>query len=180
MTALMAPAEMAAACRAAVERKKAGRRVEYRSYTVQEERQAWLEGRELERVSIYAPEWRDPENLAEFLDDRVIEWGHAQGSPEAPVMIAVAEAARESTAAAVRALKAARALPPEVAWNVYRNLDRWRALDEAGRMGVGPLVAALSAEWRRLKLPAEDPALAEAKRQRPTGRGLFGIVEAAS
>ena len=169
----MTRGEMTAAYKAALERKKAGRRVEYRSYTLEEERRAWLEGRELERVSLYASEWRDPETLAEWLDDRAIEWGHSMGTPEAPVMFTLTEAARENAEAAARALKAVQGLPPEVQWNCYQNLDGWRRLDETGRLGAGPLVSALLAEWRRLKLPAEDPAIAKANRQRPVGRGLF-------
>lgn len=170
----MSRADQDAAYKAALERKKTERRVEYRANTVAEERQAWLEGRTLERMSIFTtPDWRAPQNLAEYLDDRLIEWAHAGASPEAPVMIAVAEGARESTAAAVRALKAAKELTPEAAWSVYQNLDRWPGIDETRRLGADRLTAALLAEWRRLKLPEEDPALAEAKRQRPARRGLF-------
>ena len=159
--AMMTDGEVQAAYRAALERKKTGRRNEYRSYSVAQERRAWLEGQELERVSIYSGEYRDPADLGQWLDDRVIDWAHHRGTREAPLMITLAEAAREGTAAAVKALSAARGLPPDVQWTVYRNLQSWRSLDETGRLGADMLAAALLAEWSRLKLPEADPALTE-------------------
>jgi hypothetical protein len=160
VTALMTREQVTAAHKAALERKKRDRENVYKSYTVAEERQAWLEGRELERISIYSAPYRDPATLAEWLDDRVLEWGQRlmRDRPEAALMVAVAEAARESTAAAARALKAARELTAAEAWAVYQNLDGWPALDPTRRLGADLLGAALTAEWRRLKLPTEDPA----------------------
>ena len=153
----------------------------YRSYTLQEERQAWLEGRDLERVSISAAPFRDPETLAEWLDDRVIEWGQQllQGSPEAAVIVTVAEAAREGAAAAVRALGAAKQLTPAAAWNVYQTLQGWPGADDR-RLGAD-LAAALTAEWRRLKLPEKDPAPetgAEETADRRRKRRRWGAIEA--
>ena len=98
--------------------------------------------------------------------------------PVPALMVAVAEAARESTAAAAGALSAAKQLTPAAAWDVYQTLQGWPGAD-ARRLGAD-LAWALTAEWRRLELPVEDPELAKAKRQRSTGRGLFGTVEAAS
>lgn len=169
MAAVMTREAMAAAYRAALERKKRERRNEYQSYSLAEERQAWVEGRTLKRISISAPEYRDPENLAEWIDDRLIERRVAlHGLPESPVLYAVLAAARESTAAAAGALKAARGLAPAVQYCVYENLQLWRQSDAAGRTGADRLAAALSGEWSRLKLPEQDPALTEkpARRRR--------------
>lgn len=166
MAATMERAGAAGAYAAAVERKKATRRNVYRCYTVAEERQAWIEGRELDRsVGLYSDEFAEPKTLAEFCDDRVIEWGKLAGFPEAGVMVAVAAAARDGAGEAVKALTAARQLTPAQQWAAYRSLRAWPSLDVSKRLGVGPLVAALSAEWARLRLATEDPDA-----PRPRGR----------
>jgi hypothetical protein len=153
--------EMAAARAEAIGRKKQDRRNVYTTYTDAEELRARLDGVTLPRVGINAPEFRDPVTLAEFWDDRVIEWS-GQGFPEAPVMTAVAVAVRDGGADAARAaVAAARLLEPAVQWSVYLNLKRWEALGDAARFGADRTVGQVLGEWSRLKLPTEDPATAE-------------------
>jgi hypothetical protein len=166
VTALMTRDEIAAARNAARERYEARRNV-YRSYSERERRAAWLEERELPSCGIYDPEFRDPETPAEWLDDVVLQWGGTMRAlAEAPVMVAVAEAARESAAAAVKALGAARELAPAAQWSVFQNIRSWRSQDESGRLGTVRLTAALLDGWSRLKLPEEDPGLERKPRRR--------------
>lgn len=166
MAGLLSREEIAAAYKAALDRKKTGRRQEYQSHTEAERRLAWVEARELPRSNLHAPEWRDAENLGEWLDDRVIEWAHAAACPEAPLMITLAEAARDSTAEALKALRAARDLPAAVQWNVFQNLGKWDRADDRGRTLGDRLAAALLGEWSRLKLPEKDPAATQQAKRR--------------
>jgi hypothetical protein len=142
---------------AALARYQQDRRNKWHSYTEAERRQAWVEGRELPRMDLYAPEYRPPETAAEFFDDRIIEWGHRPGFPEAPVLIEVAAAARESAEAAVQAVRAARRLDRRIQWVIYQNLLSWKQHSNADRTGADRTARAVLAEWSRLGLPEEDP-----------------------
>jgi hypothetical protein len=154
--------EVTAAYGAAVERKKRDRRNVYVSYSDAEELQARLDGRQLEKVSLYAPEFKDPSSAAEWWDDLVIRHGSPLGGggfPGSPVLVAVAAAARDGGADAARAaLRGARQLEPQVQFSVYRNLELWRKEHTAYRFGTDLIVGQVLAEFERLKLQAEDPA----------------------
>lgn len=160
-------AQVAAARQAALARLRGTRRNPDAGHTEAERRQAWAEGRELPRLDLYGPQWKPPAVPAEFFDDRVIEWGRL-GFAETPVMVTIAAAGRDGAAAAVQAVRAAREVAPAVAWNVFQNMERWRAHDDAVRTGADRVVAAMLGEWGRLRLPEADPAPKERRRrQRP-------------
>ncbi len=157
----MSRGEVAEAYAAAAARKRQDRTNTYTSYT-EEELRAKLEGRTLKKVSMYSPPFRPPESEAEWWDDRIIAHGSALGGggfPEAPVLVAVAVAAREGGAdAAVKAVRAARQLEPRVQWGAYQNLLIWKSNDLALRcFGADWVVGRVLAEWSRLRLPEADP-----------------------
>jgi hypothetical protein len=169
--ALMTRDEVAAVFGAALERKKRDRRNVYVSYSDAEELQARLDGRQLEKVGLYAPEFKDPISAAEWWDDLVIRHGSPLGGgsfPGSPVLVAVAAAARDGGADAARAaLKGARQLEPQVQFSIYRNLVLWRKEDAAYRFGADLIVGQVLAEYERLRLPTEDPAAkTQGKRRR--------------
>ena len=123
------------------------------SHSVVERRQAWLEGRELPRMDLYAPEFRPPRTPAEFFDDLIIQWGRMPAFPECPLLLAVAVPAQAGdTAAAVKAVKAAKGLERPVQASVYRNFEAWRTHADAVDTGASSTVLAVEAEWERLKL----------------------------
>jgi hypothetical protein len=160
MGALMTRDEIAEAHQAALARKRHDRTNTYRAYSDAEELQARLEGRRLERVSIYAPEFKDPESAADWWDDRILERNSSHwGFPEVPVLFAVAVAARDGGPGAAReAVRAARQLQPAVQWTVYRNFQLWAKHETAIRFGADQVVGQVLAEWERMRLPTEDPA----------------------
>lgn len=143
------------------------RKYVYRSYSEAERRAAWVEARELPRPDM-SREYRPAETLAEWADDVVLLWGRPSmtGQPEAPLIVTLAEAARDSAQAAVKVLKEARTLEPAVQWVVYQNIGHWQRHDRAGRLGTDRLALALLAEWERLKLPVTDPAATPVARRR--------------
>lgn len=164
---------------AAIGRLKRDRSNDVRSYTREEEREARMDGRTLPRHDWNAPDYRDARTAAEFFDDRIITHGSPLGGgsmPAAPVLVAVADAARESAAAAVEALAAARQLEPQVQFNVYRNLLLWKSAADAGTTGAAVTVSALLREYSRLRLPEEDPSAPKPeKRQIGAGLGRRGV-----
>jgi hypothetical protein len=129
----------------------------YQSPTEKERRAAWIEARQLETISIYAPMFREAKTAAEFFDDRICEWGSLLGDPQAPVLLAIADAAREDAAAAARAVAAARQLDRRGQWLVYSNLGHWHSHADAARVGAETVVKAVLREWSKLKLAEEDP-----------------------
>lgn len=143
-------------CAAALARKRE-RRNHYESYSETERLRARLEDRALPSVSVMAPELRDPESVPEFFDDRIVEWGKLLNDPAAPVLLAVAAAARESAQAAVQAVGAARRLDRQAQWVIYQNLRAWHGHHDAARTGSGRALGAVLAEWSRLGLAEEDP-----------------------
>ncbi len=117
-----------------------------------------MEARELPRDSLYAPEFREPSSVAEFFDDRVLERDRQFWDlPETPLLLEVADAARESADAAVRAVRAARRLDVRVQWVIYQNLVLWKGGNKAATTGADRIVSAVLGEWSRLRLTAEDP-----------------------
>lgn len=157
MTAVIARDPLAAARQAALERYEQ-RRNQYESHTDAEHRHAWLEGRSLPRQDLFAPIFRAPQTLGEWLDDRVLERnGVLLTCPETRILIAVAEAAREGTGAAVRAVRAARQLGRAAQWVTYQCLVQWKDRDDAGKTGGEQLVSAVLAEWSKLRLAQKDP-----------------------
>lgn len=158
MTTATAPAAPREIYEAARERLEARRNV-YRTYTEAEELRARLEGRTLPRTGLYEPDYRQPSSIGEFFDDRVIEWGGLLGDPAVPVLFAIAAAAREGQAAAVRAVKAARGLDAEAQWVVFQNLTAWRQEATAVTTGAAGVVGAVLAEWARAGFADERPDL---------------------
>ena len=151
--------EIAAAWKAALERKQA-RKQEYTTYTDAEELRARLEGVTLERVGLYAPDYKDPRTAAEWWDDRIAERNRSHWDfPQTPLLATLAVLLHDGDAGGARAaLKAARGLEPAVQWCAYRNLLLWRGHADASRFGAERAVDQVLAEWERLKLPTEDPA----------------------
>src|SRR5579875_1040108 len=95
-TATAAPGALREVYEAARERIEERRNV-YQSYTVEEERRAWLEERAPPCTGIHEPEFRAPKTPGEYFDDRTVERGpQFHGLPETPVLYAIAAAARES------------------------------------------------------------------------------------
>lgn len=164
--ALMTREQVTAARKAAVERIRGRHRGEFRTHTEAERREAWIRGEELIPHDWHAPAVRPPENFGEWADDQVCVWGQMT-TGEGALLAGVLEAARDGAEAACRALRAARDLTPAQQFAVYLNFRDWRTADRADRLGADRLALALLAEWRRLKLPEEDPvAAAQAPRRR--------------
>lgn len=155
-TATVAPRAPREVYQAALQR-LGERRNGYATYSEAERRRAWLEGRTLPRMDPFAPRFRPPETAAEYFDDRLIEWGRLPGDPAAPVLVAVADAARESAAAVVQAVKAAKRLDRRVQWVIFSNLLLWKGGNEAAKTGADRIVSAALGEWSRLRLPETDP-----------------------
>ena len=132
-------------------------RVPYEAFSELDRHKAWLDGRTLPKADIYASELREPRSAAEYFDRKICEWGGLLSDPVAPVLLAIADAAREGAEAAVRAVKAARKLDERAQWTAYRNLSRWRQGHEAARTGADRIVLAVEAEWARLRLADTDP-----------------------
>lgn len=128
----------------------------FESHTEAEELRARLEGRTLPRQDIYAPRFRPPGNLGEWLDDRVLEASGLAGFPGAPVLAGILEGMREGPAGAVNAVRGARQLDRAAQAAVFRNIQALRR-DAAGRFGADTLLNAAEGEWARLRLAAEDP-----------------------
>lgn len=169
MAALMTREEIAAAWSAALARKREHRANVYRAYSEAEELQAKLDGRRLEKVSVYAPEFKDAESADQWWDDRIVERNSSWwGDPVTPVLFAVAVAARDSSAgAAAEAVRAAKQLEPRLQFSVYANLQLWRKHDGAFRFGAEQIVDRVLAEYERLRLPTEAPAaVAEPERRK--------------
>jgi hypothetical protein len=95
------------------------------------------------------PEFNPPETLGEWLDDRLTERTWLYGMPDTAVLFAIAEAAREGRAAAVAAVRQARKLTPRQQYVVRSVLAAWRT---TRFLEADALMAAVIAEWRRLKL----------------------------
>ena len=154
--ATAAAVDVGEAYAAAVERRKA-RANHYRSYSDSDELKARLEGRTLERVSITAPEYREPSSPAEFWDERIIEAGGAakRSWPELAFLAGLAAAARDGEAAARAAVRDARQLEPAQQWAAFQNLVRWKA--DAARFGAERTVNAVLTEWSRWDLAEEEP-----------------------
>lgn len=175
MGAVMTRDEVAAAFRAAVERRNTERRY-VREWTVAERREAWLDGRELPERRLHDPDYRRPETAADFWDDRIIERNSSlHGFPETPVLYTLAVALRDGDeGAAHAAVTAARHLEPRVQFCVYRNLQLWGKRDEAFRFGADQAVGQVLAEYERLGLPTKEPAAEERAERR---RAPWDITE---
>ena len=171
--AIMTAAEVAAAYDAALERKNEGRRQEYVAYSEAEELRAKLEGRKLDKVSIYAPEHKAAASAADFWDDRIIERASAlgmRGFPETPLLITIAVALRDGRPGdALTALRAAGQLDPDVQWAVRESLRLWRAHGDAHQFGAYEPIGRVLAEWSRLGLQDMEPRPGKParRRQRP-------------
>jgi len=149
------------------------RRNRYVTYTEQEELRAKLDGVELPRVGMYAPEFRAPATAAEAWDDVVVRLGGPlnRGWPEHRYLAAVAAAARDGgAAAAVKAVKDARQLEPAQQHAVYKNLLSLEKDPDKRFADVQQVVRAVLAEWERLDL-AQGDEQAEAYRRRARKAG---------
>lgn len=157
--ALMTRDEMGAVFRAAVARLREGRRNVYQSYSRADRLRAELDGRTLPSASIFSPEFRGPETVAEFFDDRIIEWGKMPGDPVAPVLLAIADAAREDLEAAVRMVKTARQLDKRAQWTAYQNLLKWKQGSRSANATAAAerIVNTVLGEWSRLHLAEGNP-----------------------
>lgn len=148
--------DVAEARRAAVERLQERRNV-WESHTEAEQRRAWVDGRALPRMDIFAPEVRPGQTLGEWLDDRVLERTALAGFPETQVLTGILEAARQGQGDAVKAVKAARQLDRGVQAVAYRNVLAWKGHADAPKVGAEALMNAVLTEWERLGLATEDP-----------------------
>lgn len=164
-------AEIDPAYRAALAR-HAERRNVYVTYSEREELQAKLDGVELPRIGMYAPDFRAPETAPEYWDDQIIRFGNFlnRGWPEHRFVAGIAVAARDGgAAAAVKLVKDARHLEQGQQAAAFQNV---RAMEGAGAKlpDVQRVVRAVRAEWERLDL-AQLAGEAEASRKRArTGR----------
>lgn len=139
---------------AALARVQARRRQpEYRTVTV---------GGQDTRMQVdQASEFLGPADAGEWLDDRIARTPVGLG-PWVPVLFAIAEGARDGSAAAVAA---AQALGEWDQWHLYRTLQTWRSDALSPASGV---FRAVLAEWGRLGLVMAEPADAPL----PAGRVL--------
>jgi hypothetical protein len=157
MGALMTRDEVAAAYRAALERRSLERRFT-REWTEAERRQAWVDNVELPERRLYDPDYKNAESARDFWDDRILERNSSWfGRPETPALSALAVAARDGGDLAA-AVKLAQRLEPRAQWAVFGQLGLWRKHGDALRFGADRIVDRALAEWERLKLPTEDPA----------------------
>lgn len=168
MSGIAGPDGVAAAFAAALARREARRNV-YRSYTEAERLQAVLEGRALERVSVFAPEFRDAASAGELWDDRILQAGKepVRGRPEFRFLAGLAAAARDAgAAAATAAVRDARELDWRQQVAVYGTLRHWKGEPLAVKFGADRVVAAVLAEWDRLGLATQPPEDPQPRRRR--------------
>jgi hypothetical protein len=144
--------------RAAAAVRKQERLNHYETYTDAEKLRARLEGRTLPRMDMYADIFAGPASPSQFFDDRLIEWGQITWDPAGPVLVAIADAAREGAGPAVQAVRAARKLDHQAQWAVYQNLMRWKRDSNAAKVGAEPVINAVLDEWSRLGLAELHPA----------------------
>ena len=142
---------------AALGRYRDRKRPPYRPPTEKQRLEAVLNGTELPPSSgLYESEYREAATAAEVFDDviiahaRVAQWG------EGKVMVAVAAAARQDTAKAVKAVQAAKDLTLEQQQVLLANLQHWRGRPAARSTGADAVLAAVIAEMGRLGLPESE------------------------
>lgn len=126
------------------------------SYSESERLRARLDERTLPKVDLYAPKFRPPATLAEWIDDRVLERAPLTGCPETGPLVTLLEAMRQGRAEAVKAVRAARALDRGAQAVAYRNIVAWRQQADAAKLGAETLINAVDAEWSRQHLAERD------------------------
>ena len=98
-------------------------------------------------------EYLGPAGAGEWLDDKIVRTPPQLG-PWTAALYEVAGAARDGAAAAVAAVRSARALSEWDQWHMYVTLRAWRA----DPLCPVPVFRAVLAEWERLGLAAEEPS----------------------
>jgi hypothetical protein len=160
-------AEIDPAYRAALARHEE-RRNRYVSYSEVEELRAKLDGVELPRVGMYAPDFRAPETAPEYWDDQIIRFGNFlnRGWPEHRFVAGLAAAARDGgAAAAVKLVKDARHLEQDQQAAAFQNVRAMEDGTGAKLADVQRVVKAVLGEWEKLDL-AQLAGDAEAGRKR--------------